>query len=185
MFHEISVQGIVVPVIGVTMEMPRNDDQPAAMQVDANHELVDGSRSSSYRIRFVPTQIEGRFRLRGHLITNAAHASTEAECGLEYVLVHFQDINGEWLHSDLFNESHAMQDVEAELYYTLMKKIEPDTCYRLVWQPKRRGPYPSRCGEHAWPFYREHSDLNSAEGVHRTDDRQIIITCVKTKLSTS
>ena len=181
-FHELLVQGIVFPALGVTMEMPINDDQPAAMHVDANHELVDESSSSSNWVRFVPTQCGRRLRLRGHLKTNAAHMSTEAKCGLENVLVHFQDINGEWLHSDLFNESQAMQHVKAELYYAMKTTIEPDTCYRLVWQPQRRGPYPPRCGEHAWPFYREHSDLNSDEDVHRTEDRQMIVTCLKTKV---
>ena len=165
------------------MEAPPNDDQPAAPPVDVSGERVYMSRPRSFRVRIVPTQIEGRFALREVVERNAAGTSTPTEVGLESVLVHFLDMNGEWLHSQLFKEDHAMQDVEAVLYYTLRRKMEKGMCYRLVWHPKRRGPYPFRSGGGSEPYFQEYSDLNSAEGVRRTDDRQIMITCVKAKLN--
>ena len=130
-FLECSVQGLVVRAICATMEVPPNDDQssaPAARQVDL---LTPGKgrRPQSYHVRIVPTQKGGRFVMREVLEYAVSHASTE-NWFLEYVLMHFQDINGEWVHSNLFKESQAMQDVEAMLYFP--KKMPPDMCYRLV-----------------------------------------------------
>ena len=166
-----------------TMESPPDDDYNGSLREDVDGYSTYYSRDLDYRVRYEPTQIEGRFAMREVIERNEGETSTPTEVGLESVLVHFLDMNGEWLHSDLFNESDAMQYVEAVLYYALRKKTEPDMCYRLAWHPKRRGPYPPRSGERSEPFFREHSDLNSAEGVRRTDDRQIMITCVKAKLN--
>ena len=182
-FLEFLVHRIVVPIIDATMDVPPHDNDsaaPAALQMDR---LTPGKgrRPQSCSVRLVPTQKGGRFALREVLCEPASDASTENSV-LEYVLVHFHDMNGEWLHSDMFKESHAMQDVEAVLYFFLRHKLEPDMCYRLVWHPQKRGPYPTRTGEHSEPKLREHSDLNSAQKVHRTDDRQVIITCYKTKM---
>ena len=182
-FLEFLVHRIVVPIIDATMDVPPHDNDsaaPAALQMDR---LTPGKgrRPQSYSVRNVPTQKGGRFFIREVLCEPASDTETE-DSGLEYVLVHFHDMNGEWLHSDMFKESHAMQDVEAVLYYFFRDKLEPDIYYRLVWEPQKRGPYPTRTGEHSEPKLREHSDLNSAQKVHRTDDRQVIITCYKTKM---
>ena len=135
----------------------------------------------AHRVRLIPTQRDGHFTIKEVLERNVVE-SERADFGLENVLVHFFDMNGEWLFSQLFKEDHAMQDVEAVLYYFFRDKLEPDIYYRLVWEPQKRGPYPTRTGEHSEPKLREHSDLNSAQKVHRTDDRQVIITCYKTKI---
>ena len=57
------------------MEAPPNDDQPAAPPVDVSGERVYMSRPRSFRVRIVPTQIEGRFALRAAAASATAAAS--------------------------------------------------------------------------------------------------------------
>ena len=165
-----------------SMSVPPDGTRRAYREED-----VSGQRSHfsdyhlAHRLRLIPTQREGHFTIKEVLERNVLE-SPRPDFGLENVLVHFFDMNGEWLFSQLFKEDHAMQDVEAVLYYLLRRKMEKGMCYRLVWHPKRRGPYPFRSGGGSEPYFQEYSDLNSAEGVHRTDDRQVIITCVKMEL---
>ena len=178
----VSVWFKVIPAICATMDAPPNVDESTLQPMYMVEQLADRERYPPYRLHIIPTQIRGHFALREVLVENRGDLSRSDEFGLENVLVHFDDMNGEWLHSELLKESHPMKDVEAILYFIMRRRIERDMCYRLVWHPKRRGPYPSGCGDHSESFL-EVSDLNSAEGVHRTDDRQVMITCVKTKLN--
>ena len=149
-FHDCLVQGFLLRAISAAMEVPPNDDPLAWRYVDINEgDLFVRIVQPGTTVRMVPTQIDGRFCFREHIVINAAGTPPQTELDLDNVLVHFQDMNGEWLHSELIKECEAMQDVEAVLYYKLREKIAADMCYRLVWRSNSCGPYPFRCGEHS------------------------------------
>ena len=118
----------------------------------------------------------------GALLSETAGTTAQTKGFLELVLVHFMDVNGVWLHSGIFQESMHMMDVEAALHMALWNSIDRKHYFKLVWLGGRRGPYPSggQCGE---SFFSVHENLNGAEGLYRTDDRQVFITCVKTPLN--
>ena len=98
------------------------------------------------------------------------------EHGLEALLCHFVALDGSVLWSEIFHECDHLYCLGGRLNSHMLSsgRLGPDDCYKLQFQPGRRGRRSADGTTHT-----RSGQLFMVEGVQRTDDRQVFITAIK------